>query len=346
MDKMKIRQKAPDLERPTARRARFPLRWFPGVFTLLLAVLPICAAMPAPAEDHASVIVAIGAPGEEAYNGVFGRWAGHWEKACAEGGAAFKKIGEYPSATNSLVRLREAVEAEPHESSLPLWLVLLGHGTYDGKEPKFNLRGDDLAASDLAQWLRPFKRPLIVVCGFSASGAFLKPLSAPGRVILCATRSGSENNFSRLGGYLSESIGSAGADLDKDGETSLLEAWLAASRRVTDFYKGEGRLTTEHSLLDDNGDGLGTPADWFQGIRAVKRAKTNQPADGARAHQIHLVANAAERVLTPAARTERDALEHELTQLREAKATMSEEEYYARLEAILLRLARLYRGSS
>ena len=52
------------------------------------------------------------------------------------------------------------------------------------------------------------------------------------------------------------------------------------------------------------------------------------------------------KVLPQMSDTERDALEHELTQLREAKATMSEEEYYARLEAILLRLARLYRGSS
>jgi hypothetical protein len=187
----------------------------------------------------------------------------------------------------------------------------------------------------------------VVVCGFSASGAFLKPLTAPDRVIVCATRSGSENNFARFGGYFSESIADPAADLDKDGETSVLEAWLAASRRVADFYKNEGRLATEHSLLDDNGDGLGTPPDWFQGVRAVKKSKSNQAPDGLRAHQIHLVPSAAERALPAAVRAERDEMERELAKLRDAKAAMPEEEYFAKLEALMLRIARLYqRGTA
>src|SRR5260221_3434041 len=188
------------------------------------------------APEQASVIVAIGAFGGDDFKGVFERWAEHWKSASAAGDAKFIEIAGAPNATDSLTRLRDAVQAEPRESAAPLWLVLLGHGTFDGKEPKFNLRGDDLAASALAEGLRPFKRPPVVVCGFSASGAFLKPLSAPDRVIVCATRSGSENNFARFGGYFSECIADPAADLDKDGETSVLEAWLAAARRTADFY--------------------------------------------------------------------------------------------------------------
>jgi hypothetical protein len=314
-------------------------RWTLNVLLTLLAVL----SSPAHAQDTASVIVAIGATGDDAFKGVFERWAGHWQKASAAGGAHFTEIGSDPKAIDSLTRLREALKAEATDSTAPLWLVLLGHGTFDGKEAKFNLRGDDVTAMELVEWLRPLKRPVVVVCGFSASGAFLKPLSAPGRVVVCATRSGSENNFARFGGYFSESIGDATADLDKDGQTSVLEAWLAAARQVTEFYKNEGRLATEHALLDDNADGLGTPPDWFQGVRAVKRSKSNQALDGLRANQLHLVASADERALSPEVRTERDALEKELAQLREAKSSLPEEEYFAKLEAIMLRIARLHR---
>jgi hypothetical protein len=312
--------------------------------TRRLAVLAslLTFAWSATADERASVIVAIGAPGDDAYKGVFERWAGHWKKASAAGDARCVEIGGDPNATNSLNKLRDALKAETVESPAPLWVVLLGHGTFDGKEAKFNLRGDDLAASEIAEWLRPFHRPIVIVCGFSASGAFLKTLTAPDRVIVSATKSGSENNFARFGGYFSESIAEPAADLDKDGETSVLEAWLAAARRVADFYKNEGRLATEHSLLDDNGDGLGTPSDWFQGVRAVKRSKSNEAPDGLRAHQIHLVASAAERALPAEVRAERDALERDLAKLRESKAAMPEDEYFAKLEAILLRIARLY----
>lgn len=316
-----------------------------GMKTNLLAALLlalISLTRPVIAEDRASVIVAIGATGDEAYKGVFERWAGHWKKASGAADARHIEVGGDANATDSLSRLREALKAEAVESPAPLWIVLLGHGTSDGKEAKFNLSGDDLAASEFAEWLRPFHRPIVIVCGFSASGAFLKPLTAPDRVIVSATKSGSENNFARFGGYFSESIADPAADLDKDGEISVLEAWIAAARRSADFYKNEGRLATEHSLLEDNGDGLGTPPDWFQGVRAVKRSKGNEAPDGLRAHQIHLVTSAAERSLPSVVRAERDEMERELAKLRDAKATLPEDEYFAKLEAILLRIARLY----
>ena len=317
----------------------------PRLLLLLAAIVAPAIHADEPA-DRTSVIVAVSAGGEEKYADTFAKWAGSWQKACDAAGAQRVTIGLNQAGESDRTRLKAALDAEPKESLHDLWLVLLGHGTADSKEAKFNLRGDDLAVSELAEWLKPFKRTVIVVCGFSSSGAWLKPLAAPARVVVAATKSGAENNYSRFGGYLAEAIADPSADMDKDGETSLLEAYLTASRAIADFYKEEGRIATEHALLDDNGDGLGTPADWFQGVRTVKKSKEGTPPDGLRARQIHLVRSASERALTPAQRNERDALERDLAALRERKSAMKEDEYFRELEAILLKLARIYGGGS
>lgn len=314
------------------------MRFLPCLFMMLVAMTPQLFA-----EDAAqttSLIIAVGTGGELTYADAFAHWAANWRKAAEAAGAHVQSIDK--NETDSLARFRQALESEPKEGPAELWVVLLGHGTFDNREGKFNLTGDDLTASELATLLRPFHRPVIVVCGFSASGAFLKPLSAAGRIIITATKTGTENNYARFGGYLSEAIADPAADLDKDGQTSLLEAWLAAAQRTATYYKDEGRLATEHSLLDDNGDGLGTPPDWFKGVRVAKKSTDHRAPDGQRAHQIHLVPSAAERALSPAVRAERDAIEKELTQLHEVKGSMPEDMYFNQLESLLLKLAHLY----
>jgi len=298
---------------------------------------------PAPATNSTSVIVVVGAAGEEEFGQTFAESAARWANACREGGAKLATIGlETNSAASDYDRLQQALASEPKEGVVELWLVLLGHGTFNGKEAKFNLRGADVSATELAEWLKPFRRPLAVLNTSSASAPFLAKLSATNRVIITATRSGAEVNYARLGRFLSEAIADPEADLAKDGQTSLLEAFLSASRRTAEFYSNEGRLATEHALLDDNGDGLGTPPDWFRGVRAVKRAKAGAMPDGLRAHQFHLVRRGSDLALTPAARAQRDELELSIAHLRELKGSLDEEEYYSRLEKLLLELARLY----
>jgi len=313
------------------------LLWFLAV---LAFATPWLSADEAP--PSASLVIVVGTGGELTYADAFSQGAANWRKAGEAAGAHIRAIDK--NQTDSLVQLEKALESETKDGPAELWLVLLGHGTFDGHEAKFNLTGNDLAASELATLLKPFHRPVIVVCGFSASGAFLKPLSAPGRIVITATKSGSENNYARFGGYLSQTIADPSADLDKDGQTSLLEAWLAAAQRTAAYYKDEGRLATEHSLLDDNGDGLGTPPDWFKGVRVVKKTVGHQAPDGLRAHQIHLVPNAEERALSPAQHAERDAIEKELAQLRDGKSALPEDAYFAQLEALLLKLAHLYQN--
>ena len=239
-------------------------------------------------------------------------------------------------------RLREALEASAKESLEPLWLVLIGHGTFDGRSAKFNLQGSDLGATDLAEWLKPFRRPLAVVNCASASGPFVNQLSGAGRVIVTATKSGQEQNFARFGdARISRTIADASSDLDKDGQTSLLEAFVAASSRVDEYYDQQGRLASEHALIDDNGDALGTPADWFRGVRATRTSKSGTLPDGLLAHQFCLVRTALERSIPPELRVQRDALELEIARLREKKSELPEDEYYALLEPLLLKLAGL-----
>lgn len=297
------------------------------------------------AQEQPTVIIVVGAGGEPEYSEAFGKWAENWKQAAQTAGAAAHVIGVGDKAAESLDQLRAALRDEPKEGASELWVVLLGHGNSEAKDAKFNLTGDDLAASEYASLLTPFHRPLVLINSFSASGAFLAPLSAPGRVIVTATRSGSERNYSRFGKYFSEAMSDATADLDKDGQTSVLEAWLTAAQRVAAFYKDEGRIATEHSLLDDNGDGKGTPPDFFRGVRAVKKAKDGTAPDGLRAHQVHLLRNAEERALPAEIRAQRDALELELAALREAKASKPEDVYMRELEALLLKITRLYERS-
>lgn len=320
------------------------LRSLPSLWSLfLLSLAPLFAADPA---ERPTVIVVAGNPGESEFATDFAQQLQAWAAVSAQAGARHVVIGsESAPSTPDRDRLADALAREEKQGAAELWLVLVGHGTFDGREAKFNLRGPDVSAAELADWLKPFRRPLAVIDTASSSAPFLAKLAAPGRVIVTATRSGYEQNYARFGKFLAEALPDVASDLDKDGQISLLEAFLSASHRTSEFYKTAGRLATEHALIDDNGDGLGTPADWFRGVRATKQAKDGAVADGPRAHQFHLVRSPAEQQLSPAARARRDALELELARLRERKSTMPSAAYWAEVERRLLELAKLYEGT-
>jgi hypothetical protein len=316
-----------------------------ALFVLLGCLGTLQAAEPCAASTNAtpSLIVVAGAAGEPEFGSNFVRQVELWTGVAARAKAATTTIGLRPVAeTNDASQLKASLVAEPREGDQPLWLVFIGHGTFDGREAKFNLRGPDVSASELSEWLSPFRRPLVIINAASASAPFINKLSATNRVIITATRSGNERNFARFGQYFAEVLDDPQADLDKDGQTSVLEAFLGASARVAEFYKTEGRLATEHALLDDNGDALGTPGDWFRGVRAVKKPQGAAAVDGARAHQMHLVLSPEEQSLPPEIRAKRDSIELAIAHLREAKAKYSEAEYYEKLEKLLADLLDAY----
>ncbi|WP_425398974.1 hypothetical protein [Aeoliella sp.] len=291
------------------------------------------------------ILVVVGAEGQEEYGQMFRKWVDQWRYAADAAQAHLQVIGESVDDTADREQIAAALRRQSKDGSDLFWLVLIGHGTYDGNSAKFNLRGVDVTAEELAEWLAPIQSPTVVINCASSSGPFLNQLSADGRIVITATRSGYELNFARFGQFIAGATTDPQADLDKDDQVSLLEAYLTACRRVEEFYEEDARLATEHALLDDNGDGLGTPASWFRGLRATQRAKEGAELDGVRAHQAHLVASDREARMPVELRKRRDALELELEAIREQKPKLDEEEYYSQLESLMLKLATVYQSA-
>ena len=216
-----------------------------------------------------------------------------------------------------------------------LFVFLIGHGSYDGKEAKFNLVGPDLSASDYNQLLTALPTKRIVIFNMSsASGEFVKPLSARGRIVVTATRNGQETNATRFAGFFITALNATDGDTDQDGHTSVLEAFVYANRLTEEFYKRAGRLATEHALLDDNGDGVG-------------REKP-EAGEGLLARATYLdslsVGEAAASAATGRLLKERMRLEGEIEQLIGRKANMAEAEYEATLERLFIELAKVNRS--
>jgi hypothetical protein len=143
-----------------------------------------------------------------------------------------------------------------------VFVMLIGHGSYDGRDSKFNLPGPDMAAADFnLMFKRLPTKQVVLVNASSASGPFIDGLSAPGRTIVTATRSGAEQYTTLFGGFFIDALTSEAADADKNKRVSVLEAFNFAKTEVARAYEREGLLATEHALLDDDGDkeGSATP---------------------------------------------------------------------------------------
>lgn len=305
---------------------------------LLTALLLLGANSP----TRQAVIVVVGTPGTDEYEQQFESWAENWRTAVAGDETDVISIGSADADEMTDHDLLKVQLGKFHATSTEaLWLVLIGHGTFDGKVAKFNLRGPDLTADELAEWLNEIDRPIAVVNCASSSGPFINKLAGPNRIVVTATKSGVEQNFARFGDFISRAIGDNQFDLDKDEQTSLLEAFIAASSRVEEFYKQEGRLATEHALIDDNGDGKGTPADWFRGVRAIKSGQDGA-VDGQLANRLYLVRSSQENLLSEEDRLRRNEIEAKIEALRKEKAAMPVDDYYARFESLAIELSELY----
>jgi Peptidase C13 family len=216
-----------------------------------------------------------------------------------------------------------------------VYFLLIGHGTFDNEEARFNLPGRDLSASDFDSLLTSFSEQQVVfVNTASASGAFLTTLAKPNRILVTATKSGFERNEAQFGKYFVEAYTSDASDTDKNQRVSVLEAFEYARLRVAGFYEEENLLKTEHAQIDD-GDG-----------EAVAEASTKEDA---RAGAAFLTPMAAADGLSPAdlasdpelARLveSRQELEGRVEALKLQKDSMPEETYLQELERLLLELA-------
>lgn len=280
------------------------------------------------------VVVVVGAQGTEEYGKKFKTQESAWTAACAKAGVAPELLRGEKSTAELEQRLKKV---KPDRS---LWLVLIGHGTFDGREAKFNAEGPDFDAKQLAGWLAPLKQEVVLINTASASGGFIRPLAGKGRVIITATKSPDEVFYARFGEHFAEAIGGlAEADADQDKQVSLLEAFRHASKAVATFYDNEGRLATEHALIEDNGDGAGTRSELLEAPPADAKL------DGERAAQLVLVLSDEEKRLTEAQRARRDALERDLKALKGEREKLGDDVYYSKLETLLRELGEVYQSS-
>jgi hypothetical protein len=242
-------------------------------------------------------------------------------------------------------RLKAVLERVESPSEDPLWLVLTGHGSAQGQEPRFQLDGEDLGLGELKEWLGRIRRPMVVVLGFSSSGAFVKGISAPGRVVVSATRSGEEENWSRFGKAFATALTEGGGDLDGDGQVSVFEAWWAGLEGVEAFYKENGRLSTEHAVLEDLGEGRPVGKEAFEGTGSWKGQGAAKGREvGVRARGVYWIASPVEAALTAGEREQRAGLEKRIGEWKGRKDGMERVEYERGLEGLLVELAQVYEG--
>lgn len=246
------------------------------------------------------------------------------------------------STRDQVVESLETLSRRMKEDDL-LWVVLIGHGSYRDQRSKINLPGPDLTDEQWTTALAtiPPDRQLVFVNTASASGGFLESLSGAGRVVVTATKSAGQRNSTVFPTFFAAAFAERVADGDQDGFVSVLEAFDYANQEVERHYEDQNLLRTEHALLDDNGDREGTREPNSLGGE-------DGMGDGILAARLVLGASALSRIdPTPeneALIARRAALQRELDDLRRSKASIAEKDYFDRLQALLVEIARLDRG--
>lgn len=294
----------------------------------LLTLLLTAASLPA----STYYVTVTGLGGEPDYEQHFAMWAKDIEKALKP--APDSKVETLVNATRE--QLRETLDgiaktAKPQDT---LVLMLIGHGSYDGYEYKINLRGPDLTAAELAGLLDriPATRQLVVDMT-SASGGAIEALRKTNRVLITATKNGTEKNATVFARYWVEALSDQAADSDKNEVVSALEAFRFADKKTVAYFEAQNRLATEHAVLEDSGKGEGV------------RAPSPENGEGMLAAQFPLlrIGASAAAAKDPAKQqllARKEELEQQIDKLKYEKAATPPDEYKKQLGALLLQLAQ------
>lgn len=289
-------------------------------------------ALGAPLSASTYYLTITGLGGEPDYEQHFAMWAKDIEKSVKP--VPDSKVETLVSATREQVRAaldRLAKEARPQDAVV---LMLIGHGSFDGYEYKINLPGPDLTGAELATLLDrvPATRQLVVDMTSSSGGA-IASLRKPNRVVIAATKSGTEKNATVFARYWVEALGDPAADGDKNDVVSALEAFRFADKKTVAFYESQNRLATEHAVLEDTGKGEGV------------RAPSPENGEGMLAAQFPLLrigasAAAAKDPAKLQLLAKKEDLEQQIDKLKYQKAAIPPDEYKKQLGALLLELAK------
>ena len=294
---------------------------------------------------HAFLLIVVGLAGDPEHGELFHKWGAELAESAGHLGIPQDHVVylvDQPAEGEARVTGKATLEeinktfdrfAKQATMDDAVYVVLIGHGSYDGKAPKFNLPGPDISAADFAaQFKRLPTRQIVFVDTASASGPFVNELSAPGRTIITATRSGAENFATLFGGYFVDALSGEEADADKNRRVTMLEAFQFAKAAVQRAYDKEGLLSTEHAVLDDNGDKVGSPD---PSTTAADGKVAALMAIGSAADAMPLPADPKMRALV----LERRDLEHRVESLRLLKDNMDPAKYQSELEKLVTDLA-------
>jgi hypothetical protein len=284
------------------------------------------------AETYYFTVAGLG--GEPEYDARFSGWAKDLDKLLhqVEPHAKIKTLyGADATRANVEAYLKEvAKEAKPDDS---LILMLIGHGSFDEFDYKFNLPGPDLSASQLAALLDKISAHELVVNMTSSSGGSIPVLEKAKRVVITATKAGTEKNATVFPRYWIEGLRDPAADSDKNEIVTALEAFRYAEEKTAKFYETQKRLSTEHALIEDAGKGDGV------------KAPSPENGEGLTANRfaiLHLGA-AAVQSRDPAKLAllkQKEELEAQIDDLKYRKASMSVQEYRGQLNQLLIQLAQ------
>jgi hypothetical protein len=231
-----------------------------------------------------------------------------------------------------------ARDAKPEDDFV---LTLIGHGSFDGVEYKFNLVGPDVSAAELAALCDKVtaKRQLIVDTT-SASGGAIAALERPGRAVIVATKSGTEKNATVFARYWVEALQDPLADMDKSDSISAMEAFAYADRKTAEFYTSQKRLATEHPEFEDTGRGDAVRA----GSPTTGAGATGREGALMASFTVVRIGAAQAAMNDPAKRdlmAKKEGLEQRIDALKYEKAAMEPGEYKQELTAALLELAKV-----
>jgi hypothetical protein len=212
-------------------------------------------------------------------------------------------------------------------------LILIGHGSFDGVEYKFNLVGPDVTAAEIAAMCdRIRSHRQLIVDTTSASGGAVQTLERPGRAVIAATKSGTEKNATVFARYWVQALQDPSADSDKSESVTAMEAFHYATQKTAAFYDAEKRLATEHAVFNDSGHGepvreAGDGQGMLLSSFTLLRMGSNQLAAN----------NPAKRALLD----KKEALEQKIDLLKYQKAAMDPADYKKQLTDALLELAKV-----
>lgn len=314
------------------------------------AALVVAAAMAVTAQTAASqthMLVVVGLGGEARHDDAFHEWATSLITSAQDRfdvpAANIRYLAGSPKhaaeaqgrSTRAAVERALTEMAARAEPDAVIFIVLIGHGGEMG-EPRLNLTGPDLTAGDVAIWLTRFgTQTVALVNTASASGEWVATLSGERRIIITATRSAGERYETVFGRHFAQAFAAEDADTDKNGRLSLLEAFEYARREVTRTYESDGRMLTEHALIDDDGDKKGSiePNSEGDGVAAARIFLDHGPT------RTFTLEGAANNPALAALLAKRDSLEREIAQLRTRRSSMEAAAYEQQLERMLLELA-------